>query len=82
MADNLKKKYKSRSMAQETWRRLLQNKGAIFGMVFLIALVAVAIASGFIFDYETDVIGQNMSEKLISLSFSALRILPVRASIS
>lgn len=66
MADNLKKKYKSRSMAQETWRRLLQNKGAIFGMVFLIALVAVAIASGFIFDYETDVIGQNMSEKLMA----------------
>lgn len=67
MADNnsLKKKYKSRSMAQETWRRLLQNKGAIFAMIFLIGLVVVAIASGFIFDYETDVIGQNMADKLM-----------------
>ena len=65
MADNLKKKYKSRSMAQETWRRLLQNKGAIFAMIFLVGLVVVAIASGFIFDYETDVIGQNMADKLM-----------------
>lgn len=66
MAEDLKKKYKSRSMAQETWRRLLQNKGAIFGMIFLVALVVVAIASGFVFDYETDVIGQNMAEKLMA----------------
>lgn len=66
MAENLKDKYKSRSLAQETWRRLLQNKGAIFAMIFLIALVVVAVASGFIFDYETDVIGQNMADKLMA----------------
>lgn len=65
MAENLKDKYKSRSLAQETWRRLLQNKGAIFAMIFLVGLVVVAIASGFIFDYETDVIGQNMADKLM-----------------
>lgn len=65
MAEDLKKKYKSRSMAQETWRRLLQNKGAIFAMIFLLVLVILAISSGFIFDYETDVIGQNMADKLM-----------------
>ncbi|MDO4553982.1 MAG: ABC transporter permease [Lachnospiraceae bacterium] len=64
--ESLKKKYKSRSMAQETWRRLLQNKGAIFAMIFMVVLVGAAIASGFIFDYETDVIGQNMAEKLMA----------------
>ena len=65
MAEDLKKKYKSRSMAQETWRRLLQNKGAIIGMLFLILLVVAAISSGFVFDYETEVIGQNMAERLM-----------------
>lgn len=65
MAQDLKKQYKSRSMAQETWRRLLQNKGAIIGMTFLVILVIAAISSGFIFDYETDVIGQNMADKLM-----------------
>ena len=59
-----KKKYKSRTLAQETWRRLLKNKGAIIGMVFLILLVLAAISSSFIFDYDTDVIGQNMAERL------------------
>ena len=66
MAENTKKKYKSRTMAQETWRRLIQNKGAILGMIFLAVLVVAAIASGFVFDYEKDVIGQNMAEKLMA----------------
>ncbi len=60
------KKIKSRSMMQETMRRLLRNKGAIFGMVFLITLVIAAAISPFIFDYEVDVIGQNMSERLMA----------------
>lgn len=65
MAQNTKKQYKSRSMAQETWRRLLQNKGAVIGMLFLVILVIAAISSGYIFDYETEVIGQNMADKLM-----------------
>lgn len=55
---------KSRSLFQETWRRLLKNKGAIIGMIFLIALVIAAFLAGFIFDYETDVIGQNITGRL------------------
>ena len=46
-----------RSMAQETLRRLLKNKGAILGMVFLVVLVVATIASSFIYDYETDIVG-------------------------
>lgn len=59
-----KKSFKSRSMAQETWRRLLKNKGAIIGMVFLIALVVVSIASGFIYNYDTDIIAIDMAKAL------------------
>ncbi len=57
-------KMKSRSQGQEAWRRLKKNKGAMLGLAFLILLVVVAIISGYIFDYETDVIGINPAEKL------------------
>lgn len=55
---------KSRSQLQETWRRLLKNKGAIIGMVFLLLLIIAAIMSGFIFDYDTQVIGQDIKNRL------------------
>lgn len=55
---------KSRSLWQETWRRLLKNKGAVIGLCFLVALIIAAIASGFIYDYDTDIIQINMSEAL------------------
>lgn len=56
--------YKGRSMAQETWRRLLKNPGAVVGMVFLSILFLVAIFAGVIYDYETDIIsmGTAMSQ--------------------
>lgn len=59
------KKVKSRTLMQETWRRLLRNKGAVAGMVFLALLIAAAIFSPLIFDYEADVIGQSMGERLL-----------------
>lgn len=58
-----KKEYKSRSLASETWRRLKKNKGAIMGLIFIILLILAAVGSGFIFDYEKDIIGQNISER-------------------
>ena len=60
-----KKQVKRRTRAQEIWHRLLQNKGAVIGMVFLAVLVLAAALSPVIFDYETDVIGQNISERLM-----------------
>ena len=51
------KQFKGRSLAQETWRRLLKNKGAVVGMIFMVVLIVVAILAGFIYDYDTDVIG-------------------------
>lgn len=55
---------KGRSMMQETWRRLIKNKGAVIGMIFLAVLVLAALLSPYIFDYETQVIAINMPEKL------------------
>ena len=60
-----KKQVKRRSRAQEIWHRLLQNKGAVIGIVFLTVLVLAAALSPVIFDYQTDVIGQNISERLM-----------------
>ena len=60
-----KKQVKRRSRAQEIWHRLLQNKGAVIGMVFLTVLVLAAALSPVIFDYQIDVIGQNISERLM-----------------
>ncbi|MDY5730627.1 MAG: ABC transporter permease [Eubacteriales bacterium] len=57
-------KKKSRGMFAEVWRRLIKNKGAVLGMLFLVVLVVAAIASPYIFDYDKDVIGQNIAEKL------------------
>lgn len=60
-----KKTIKKKSMMQETWHRLTKNKGAIVGMVFLAVLIILALLSPILFDYETDVIGQNISERLM-----------------
>lgn len=51
-------------MMQETWRRLIKNKGAVIGMIFLALLVLAALLSPYIFDYDTQVIGMNMPERL------------------
>ena len=61
---NETEKIKSRSLWQETWRRLIKNKGAVVGLCFLVFLILAAIASGFIYDYDTDIIQINMAEAL------------------
>ena len=51
--------YTGRSMAQETWRRLKKNKGAMFGLAFLLLLVLATIVASFIFDYDKDIIAMT-----------------------
>lgn len=55
---------KSRSMAQETFRRLLKNKGAVGGMIFLVLLVLISVAAGYIYDYDVDIIAIHMEQAL------------------
>ena len=64
-ASEIKKQYKKRTLFQETWRRLTKNRGAMLGLAFLVLLVLAAALSPVIFNYEKDVIGQNM--RLIGL---------------
>ena len=49
--------YKGRSLAQETWRRFLKNKGALVGMAFMILLVILACSGDLIYDFKVDITG-------------------------
>lgn len=54
--------FKQRSLFMETWKRLKRNKGAMIGLVVVVILFVLALSADFIYDYDTDVIGQNYSE--------------------
>ena len=56
--------FRQRSMFAETWKRLKKNKGAMIGLVIDVILFLLALFAGVIFDYDTDVIGQNYNELL------------------
>ncbi|MDD4011275.1 MAG: ABC transporter permease [Sphaerochaetaceae bacterium] len=51
--------YKGRSMAQETWRRLKRNKGAMIGIIFLVALMLATTVASFVYDYDKDIIAMS-----------------------
>lgn len=55
---------KKRSQLAEVWKRLRKNKGAVIGMCVILLIILIALSSNIIFDYEVDVIGQNVKERL------------------
>lgn len=55
---------KKRGQWGELWRRLKKNKMAVAGLIILSIIVLVAIFAGFIADYDTVVIKQNLSKTL------------------
>lgn len=57
-------KYKKRSALATVWRQLRKNKGAVAGMVLLILIILVALISPYVFDYETQVIANNIKERM------------------
>ena len=59
-----KSEFRQRSMLAETWKRLKKNKGAMIGLAIVTVLFLLAIFAGVIYDYDTDVIGQNYNELL------------------
>ena len=59
------KKRKSRSLWAEVWRRLVRNKGAMAGMAITILLVILACIVDIIFDYDTQVVAQNLKDRFI-----------------
>ena len=57
-------KYRKRSRMGEIWHRLKKNKGAMLGLAIVILLIVIAIAAGYVLDYETQIITQTISERL------------------
>ena len=60
----LTKKYKKKSQFSEVWRRLRKNKAAMLGQANMILLVGLALAAPLIYDYDGDVISQNIKNRL------------------
>lgn len=57
--------YKKRSMWQEMWRNYKKNPSAMVGLVVIIIIVIVAIAAQFIYDYNIDIVQQNVKERFM-----------------
>lgn len=49
---------KKKTQLQEIWRRLRKNKAAMIGLFVITAIVLISILSGFIYDYDTQVIAE------------------------
>jgi peptide/nickel transport system permease protein len=58
------KKYAKRSQMAEIWRRMKRNKGAMLGFAILVMLIFVALFADLLVDYETQVIGQNIAQRM------------------
>lgn len=48
------------------WNQFRRNKGAMIGLVILMLLILISLFSNFIWDYQTEVIGVNIRERLQS----------------
>ena len=57
--------FQKTSQFKEIMRRLKRNRGAMIGLVFLAALITLALCADLLFDYETMVEANNISERLI-----------------
>ncbi len=54
----------STSQWYQVWVRFRKNKSAILGMVIFILLVIIALISPMIYDYNTDIVTQNLRNRL------------------
>ena len=58
------KQYAKRSLAGDIWYRFRQNKGAMVGLFILLLLALNCIFADVLYDYDTQVIGYVMKERL------------------
>ncbi len=56
--------YKKRNSFEMVWRQLRRNKGAIIGLILLIVIILGSLLAPVIYDYDTDVIGMNVRERM------------------
>lgn len=57
------KQYKKRSMAAEVWRNFKKNRTAMVGLFIVIVMVIIAIFSHFYYDYNVDIVQQDMKNR-------------------
>lgn len=57
-------KYAKRSAFKSIWKQLKKNKGAMMGLAILGVIVLIAVLSQFVFNYEKDIIAQDIGNKL------------------
>ena len=64
MTANGEQVVKKQNMALETWRRLKKNWSAMLGLAIILAIIFCAIFADVLYDYDTVVIKQNISNRL------------------
>ena len=68
-AEHTEEHAQSRSMMQEVWRRFKKNKGAVVGLCIFLVICVLAISAGFVYDYDTQVVGGDVTQRLQSPSW-------------
>lgn len=54
----------------EVWKQYKRNKGAMFGLAVLLILILIAIFADVIWNYETDIIAMQVSDRLAKPSLA------------
>ena len=57
--------YKKRSLFQEVWRNYKKSPSAMIGLIIIAIIVIVAIVSQFVFNYETDIVQQDLMNRFL-----------------
>lgn len=50
----------------QVWKQFRRNSGAMIGLVVVLLLIFIAVFADIIWDYDTDVIGMNISERMLT----------------
>jgi len=58
------KEYKKRSMVKEVWRNYKKSPSAMMGLVILVVIVIMAIIAQVVYDYEDDIVQQDIMNRL------------------
>lgn len=57
--------YKKKSQGRMIWNKFKKNRLAIFGLILLFLMMGIAVFADVFFDYEKDVVGQDMDMRLL-----------------
>lgn len=63
-ADELRS-YQKRSLWQEIWRNYRKSPSAMIGLIIIAIIVILAIVSQFIYDYQTDIVQQDIMSRFV-----------------